>query len=395
MATPSFGEKLKHERECRNTSIEEIAEQTKIALRFLQALEKDDFDELPGRAFGKFYIRAYAEVLKFDPEPLIVEYDREQAAANGVSTESAPVEPAKPRRVEAEIARWRGARRVAERAPTEVAEESQPVETADGEPSREVDEETPGGHMIEQKDTSMAAVEEAGPVPVFDQEDEAGGARYDEAAALASILGSHEATQGAWRRWRNILAVVLCGGLVGGLAWVVVSLSGSSDGIAEAEPSSVDREAAPLSKADTNQAPGAETVLDEPGSISTAYRSSASAPESSIVVSRTGGAASRRAVSCGSRHESSEAHLAVRSATSGCVTGAPCKRSISSWVAPTGARTAARRSGGRASGPSRRVISTAPFWPERVSSVCQPVRNRFLDCVPGGPSISAAPSRSR
>ena len=75
METPSFGEKLKQERERRNTSIEEIAERTKIALHFLQALESDNFDALPGRAFGKFYIRAYAEVLDFDPDPLIVEYD--------------------------------------------------------------------------------------------------------------------------------------------------------------------------------------------------------------------------------------------------------------------------------------------------------------------------------
>jgi cytoskeletal protein RodZ len=279
MATPSFGEKLKRERECRDTSIEEIAEQTKIALRFLQALEKDQFDELPGRAFGKFYIRAYAEVLKFDPEPWIVEYDREQAAANGASTEAAPAEPSKPRRVEAEIARWREARRAAEQAPTEVAEECEPVETPDGEPSREVDEETPVGHLIERSDASVADIEEAGPVPVFDREDEAGGARYDEAAALASILGTHEATRGAWRRWRNIFAVVLSVGLVVVFTWVVVSLSGSSDGTAEAEPSSVDREASPLSEADTNQARGGETVLPEPESIST-KQPTAPTPES-------------------------------------------------------------------------------------------------------------------
>jgi cytoskeletal protein RodZ len=74
---PSFGQKLKHERESRHTSIEEIAGTTGIHLDYLAALEHDRFDALPGRAFGKFYIRAYAEVLGFDPQPLIAHYDRE------------------------------------------------------------------------------------------------------------------------------------------------------------------------------------------------------------------------------------------------------------------------------------------------------------------------------
>jgi len=270
MSTPSFGDKLKRERERRNTSIEEIAEQTKIALRFLQALEKDEFDELPGRAFGKFYIRAYAEVLKFDPEALIVEYDREQTAANGVPTEAAPAEPSRPRRVEAEIARWREARRAAEQAPTKVAEERESAEVSEGGSSRDVDEETPVDHVIDRSDDAVADAGEAGPemmdepepVPEFDREDEAGGARYDEAAALASILGAHEPTRAAWRRWRNVIAVVLCAGLVVVFTWVVVSLSGPSDGTAETESSSD-------SRAETDEARGGEIVVDEPESIST------------------------------------------------------------------------------------------------------------------------------
>jgi hypothetical protein len=74
----SFGEKLRHERESRQTAIEEIASTTKIHLGYLQALEQNEFDALPGRAFGKLYIRAYAEVLGFDPQPLIDDYDRER-----------------------------------------------------------------------------------------------------------------------------------------------------------------------------------------------------------------------------------------------------------------------------------------------------------------------------
>jgi transcriptional regulator with XRE-family HTH domain len=74
----TFGDRLRHERESRNTRIRDIAERTRIGLCYLEALENNDFDKLPGpRGFGKLYIRAYAEVLGFDPEPLIRAFDEE------------------------------------------------------------------------------------------------------------------------------------------------------------------------------------------------------------------------------------------------------------------------------------------------------------------------------
>ena len=79
----SIGKKLARERQGQSTTIEEIAVRTGIGLAYLQALERDDFAALPGRAFGKLYIRAYAEVLGFDPEGLIGDYD--EASNSGVS----------------------------------------------------------------------------------------------------------------------------------------------------------------------------------------------------------------------------------------------------------------------------------------------------------------------
>ena len=104
----SFGEKLRSERERRNTTLEEIAGPTKIRLSYLEALEHNEFDALPGRNFGKLYIRAYAEVVGFDPQPLIADYDREyvrrrrealeiaSAPAETPPEEPAAVEPAEP-----------------------------------------------------------------------------------------------------------------------------------------------------------------------------------------------------------------------------------------------------------------------------------------------------------
>ena len=74
----TIGERLRHERESREKTLEQMRDATGIGVTFLDALEKDDFNALPGRAFGKLYIRAYGEALGFDPQPLVDAYDREQ-----------------------------------------------------------------------------------------------------------------------------------------------------------------------------------------------------------------------------------------------------------------------------------------------------------------------------
>jgi len=92
----SFGEKLRRERESHQTTLEQLAQTTKIRLSYLEALEKNDFDSLPGRAFGKFYIRAYAEVLGFDPTVLIDAYDDERADRPEEVAEAEAAEPKNP-----------------------------------------------------------------------------------------------------------------------------------------------------------------------------------------------------------------------------------------------------------------------------------------------------------
>ena len=104
----STGTRLREERETRGMSLAEIAEATGVGLPYLEAMEAGNFDALPGRAFGKLYIRAYAAVLAFDPQPLIELYDRERRPEG----RSDPVRPAPTgsRPVAEAIARWRAAR---------------------------------------------------------------------------------------------------------------------------------------------------------------------------------------------------------------------------------------------------------------------------------------------
>ena len=67
----NFGSYLKHERELRGVSREEISGTTNIPLRFLKALEENSFDELPGEVFIKGYIRSYANIIGSDFEEML------------------------------------------------------------------------------------------------------------------------------------------------------------------------------------------------------------------------------------------------------------------------------------------------------------------------------------
>jgi len=70
----SFGEQLRRAREARNISLQEIAASTKISSRALQALESEDFQQLPGGIFNKGFVRAYARYVGLDEEKMLAAY---------------------------------------------------------------------------------------------------------------------------------------------------------------------------------------------------------------------------------------------------------------------------------------------------------------------------------
>jgi cytoskeleton protein RodZ len=75
MARGNFGERLKRERELREVAPNEIVVATRISLRFLEALENEDWDKLPGGIFNRGFVRAIARYLGLDEESLLAEYD--------------------------------------------------------------------------------------------------------------------------------------------------------------------------------------------------------------------------------------------------------------------------------------------------------------------------------
>lgn len=74
MTKSNFGENLKRERELRGVSLEEITTATRIATRFLRAIEDENWDQLPGGVFNKGFVRAIARYLGLDEENTVAEY---------------------------------------------------------------------------------------------------------------------------------------------------------------------------------------------------------------------------------------------------------------------------------------------------------------------------------
>jgi cytoskeleton protein RodZ len=71
---PTFGERLKREREKRAVTLEQISSSTKIGTRMLQALEEEKFSQLPGGIFNKGFVRAYARCVGLDEDQAVADY---------------------------------------------------------------------------------------------------------------------------------------------------------------------------------------------------------------------------------------------------------------------------------------------------------------------------------
>jgi cytoskeletal protein RodZ len=67
----SVGQELKKEREVKGISLKEIADHTKINLRFLQDLEEDNFEFMPGKFLTRSIIRSYANYLGLDEKQIL------------------------------------------------------------------------------------------------------------------------------------------------------------------------------------------------------------------------------------------------------------------------------------------------------------------------------------
>jgi cytoskeleton protein RodZ len=69
-----FGDKFRRARERKELSLDDVSNVTKISSRMLQAIEEEQFDQLPGGVFNRGFIRAYAKHLGLNSEDAVNDY---------------------------------------------------------------------------------------------------------------------------------------------------------------------------------------------------------------------------------------------------------------------------------------------------------------------------------
>ena len=82
-----LGTILRETREARGISLDEVAQETRIRLRFLEALEEARYDALPTPVHVRGFLRNYAIFLDIEPEPLINRYKASRQVVSDIPLE--------------------------------------------------------------------------------------------------------------------------------------------------------------------------------------------------------------------------------------------------------------------------------------------------------------------
>ncbi|HEX5989985.1 MAG TPA: helix-turn-helix domain-containing protein [Solirubrobacterales bacterium] len=91
------GNKLREARTRRKLTLQEVEAATKIRARYLQAIETEDWDQLPGDTYARAFIRTYGALLGLDGDRLAEDQRRGRGAAR--PGERLPRVDPRPRRV--------------------------------------------------------------------------------------------------------------------------------------------------------------------------------------------------------------------------------------------------------------------------------------------------------
>jgi transcriptional regulator with XRE-family HTH domain len=76
----SVSEELRRERDLRGISLEEIADETKIGIRFLEAIEAGRLEIIPGEFYRRACLRAYALYIGLDADRVLTSYKYQSTA---------------------------------------------------------------------------------------------------------------------------------------------------------------------------------------------------------------------------------------------------------------------------------------------------------------------------
>lgn len=86
-STPeTAGEILSSARKARQLSIADVASNLNLRREAIEALEQDQYERLPGCTFVRGYLRAYASLLRLDPEQVMHKVELKTEQMTGVPT---------------------------------------------------------------------------------------------------------------------------------------------------------------------------------------------------------------------------------------------------------------------------------------------------------------------
>lgn len=78
---------LKEAREAKGLSLEDVQKKTKIQLRYLKAIEKNDFSLMPGNFYIRAFIKEYAVAVDLNPDEILAEYQHDVPSTEEEKTE--------------------------------------------------------------------------------------------------------------------------------------------------------------------------------------------------------------------------------------------------------------------------------------------------------------------
>lgn len=80
---PTLGEELQQARENKGISLRQISDATHIGVRFLQAIEQDNYKILPGGIFNKAFVKSFARYVGIDEEYALAKYQQQLDSQGG------------------------------------------------------------------------------------------------------------------------------------------------------------------------------------------------------------------------------------------------------------------------------------------------------------------------
>ena len=87
----TLGDQLRQAREAGNITLRSISDQTRIAMRHLEAIETGDYKQLPGGIFNRSFVKAYAKQVGFDENVALELYSRAARALGEADGTDAPI----------------------------------------------------------------------------------------------------------------------------------------------------------------------------------------------------------------------------------------------------------------------------------------------------------------